>query len=220
MLWGYIMQKTIYEDEEKNLYAVLKKTRRRLFKMFKSVPDGEYLYEHIGTRIKTDDSMRGKCVRKGYPLTKKSALELIHDAIGIRIVTVFQEDIYRNVGLIKSVPEWKIESEKDFIKTPKANGYRGYHIILSVPLKESGKSYFVEIQIRTIAMDTWSALEHRLWYKKDEKYAEEIAMCEDLPDIQEELKRCSSNMENLDKRMSKLRKKISERTNERKRQAG
>lgn len=99
--------------------------------------------EHIRARIKSDDSMREKCRRKGLPETRESATEIIRDAIGIRIVCAFLDDIYT-------------------IRHVKPNGYRSFHMILRV-----AERFFVEIQLRTISQDTWASLEHHMKYKKE-----------------------------------------------------
>ena len=90
------------------------------------------LYEHLHARIKTEKSMREKCQRKGLPQTSKSALKEIRDAIGVRIITGFTDDIYRIVEYIRQIPTIHIFTEKDYIRQVKPNGYRSYHLILEV----------------------------------------------------------------------------------------
>ncbi|MEE0954980.1 MAG: GTP pyrophosphokinase family protein [Eubacterium sp.] len=156
---------------------------------------GEPLYEHLIYRIKDDGSMREKCSRKGLPVSSKSALTDIKDAIGLRIVTGFIEDIYTCIEKIRAFPGVSILEEKDYITHVKPNGYRSYHLILEmkVPYEDvlgrNPGTYYAEIQLRTIAMDSWASLEHQLKYKhaiKNEKLivselkraADELASCD------------------------------------------
>lgn len=166
---------------------------------------GEAAYEHLIYRIKGQESMREKCSRKGLPQTAQSALRDIHDAIGIRIVCRFIDDIYMNRNRIAALPGCRIVKEKDYIKQAKENGYRSYHMIveLEVPyddvLGQNPGHYFAEIQIRTIAMDTWASLEHQLKYKHDIKNTELIVR---------ELKRCADELAACDVSMQTIRNLI------------
>ena len=132
--------------------------------------------EHCLGRIKSEDSMREKCVRKNLPVTTESALEKIYDAVGVRIVCAFVDDVFTIRDYIVNSGRYEIIEEKDYINNAKPNGYRSYHMILRV-----GGKYHAEIQLRTISMDTWAALEHHLKYKK------KIGARQKL--IEEELKR-------------------------------
>ena len=93
---------------------------------------GESAYEHLIFRIKSEESMREKCLRKGLPLTPRSALHEIHDAVGIRVVCCFLNDIYDIVNFIASLPHCRIVQQKDYIRSAKPNGYRSYHLIVEV----------------------------------------------------------------------------------------
>lgn len=163
---------------------------------------GEHGYEHIISRIKSDESMREKCQRKNLPETPYSALRINTDAIGIRVVTSFVDDIYQMINYIRSFDNCKIIEEKDYIKHAKPSGYRSYHLILEVntdlpDVDNSGKgSYFVEIQLRTIAMDTWASLEHKIRYKKDIPSQELITS---------ELKRCADELASCELSMQTIR---------------
>ena len=145
------------------------------------------LYEHLHARIKTEKSMREKCQRKGLPQTSQSALKEIRDAIGVRIITGFTDDIYRIVEYIRQV---------------KPNGYRSYHLILEVTtpypdcLGNAQGTYFIEIQLRTIAMDSWASLEHQMKYKKNIQNPERITR---------ELKRCADELASCDLTMQTIR---------------
>ncbi len=166
---------------------------------------GEKLYEHYSCRIKSDSSMREKCDRMELPQNAHSALTKIKDSIGIRIVCLFIDDIYKNLERIRAFSGCTVFREKDYIQHAKPNGYRSYHIILLVdtPFADAkGRApgrYFVEIQLRTIAMDTWAALEHELRYKKQIAEAELIA---------EELKRCANELAACDVSMQTIRNLI------------
>ena len=118
--------------------------------------------EHYLTRIKSEESMREKCVRKGLPVTTDSALNIIKDAIGVRIVCAFVDDVYDIKDYLKNSGRYEFIEEKDYIRHAKPNGYRSYHIIIRI----DGR-FYAEIQLRTISMDTWAALEHHLKYKKN-----------------------------------------------------
>jgi len=164
------------------------------------------LYEHLHARIKTEKSMREKCQRKGLPQTSQSALKEIRDAIGVRIITGFTDDIYRIVEYIRQMPSIHIFKEKDYIRQVKPNGYRSYHLILEVAtpypdcLGNDQGTYFIEIQLRTIAMDSWASLEHQM------KYKHEIAG--DVSLITAELKRCADELASTDISMQTIRDMI------------
>ena len=166
---------------------------------------GDRLYEHLRWRIKSDESMREKLSRKQLEPTARNALHGITDAIGLRIVCLFIDDVYKNIALIKSLPGCTVIKEKDYIQDSKPNGYRSYHMILDVEtdaVDVDGNNpghYFVEVQLRTIAMDTWAALEHELKYKKDIANPELIA---------QELHRCANELASCDVSMQTLRRII------------
>ena len=134
---------------------------------------GEAAYEHLIYRIKSEGSMREKCDRKGLPQTAYSALHDIRDAIGIRIVCCFLDDIYRAIDFLKSLDGVRVVEEKDYIRHVKPNGYRSYHVILELeePYEDvTGANpghFYAEVQLRTIAMDSWASLEHQMKYKHD-----------------------------------------------------
>ena len=155
--------------------------------------------EHVLGRIKGEESMREKCRRKGLPETADSALTQIRDAIGIRVVCSFLDDIYDIRDALTVLPGYELVEEKDYIKHVKPNGYRSLHLILKVSAPEgTGRdAYFVEIQLRTISMDTWAALEHHLKYKQD------IGARTGL--IVGELKRCADELASTDASMQTIR---------------
>ena len=151
--------------------------------------------EHCLARIKTEDSMREKCRRQGLPETEESALHAIYDAIGIRIVCAFLDDVYRVAGYLKSFDDLEVIAVKDYIRNVKPNGYRSYHLVLRTP-----SGYYVEIQLRTISMDTWAALEHHMRYKK--------ALSGGVDLIAAELKRCADELASTDVSMQEIRNLI------------
>ena len=168
---------------------------------------GYKLFEHFISRIKTNDSMIEKCKRKGFEVNTYSALKEIKDAIGVRIVCGFVDDIYTLVSLFKDMENINVVEEKDYILNVKPNGYRSYHMILEVITpypdcegNESGR-YYIEIQLRTIAMDSWASLEHQMKYKKNISNHERIT---------KELKRCADELASCDLNMQTIRKLIEE----------
>lgn len=166
---------------------------------------GEKAYEHLIYRVKDKDSMLEKCTRKNLPQTTYSALHDIQDAIGIRIICRFIDDIYKNIKYLKALPNLKIIKEKDYIKNVKPNGYRSYHLIveLTAPYEDvlghNPGTFFAEIQVRTIAMDSWASLEHQMKYKHDIKNPELIV---------KELKRCADELAACDISMQTIRNLI------------
>jgi len=166
---------------------------------------GEKAYEHLIYRVKDKDSMLEKCTRKNLPQTTYSALHDIQDAIGIRIICRFIDDIYKNIDYLKSLPNLKIIKEKDYIKNVKPNGYRSYHLIVEITapyediLGNNPGKFFAEIQVRTIAMDSWASLEHQMKYKHDIKNPELIV---------KELKRCADELAACDISMQTIRNLI------------
>ena len=152
--------------------------------------------EHLKYRIKAQDSMREKCRRKGIPETAKSALETIRDAIGLRVICTFLDDVYPIRDDLASRADLTIVDEKDYIQFVKPNGYRSLHLIV----RKDG--YYAEIQIRTISMDTWAALEHQIRYKKN--VGNSVL-------IYEELKRCADELASTDVSMQIIRAAINEK---------
>ena len=153
--------------------------------------------EHYLTRIKSEDSMREKCRRKGLPVTTHSALHIIKDAIGVRVVCAFVDDVFEICRRLKASGQYEFVEEKDYIRHAKPNGYRSYHLIIRFQ-----NGYFAEIQLRTISMDTWAALEHHLKYKKD--VGGKTAL------IVQELKRCADELASTDLSMQTIRDMILE----------
>lgn len=166
---------------------------------------GERLYEHLRGRVKSEASMEGKCQRKNLPLTPQSALRVNRDSVGLRVVCNFIDDIYTCIDFIKQWDNVSVYQEKDYITNAKPNGYRSYHMILDVTIPDEDVDgnipghYFVEVQLRTIAMDTWASLEHEMKYKKNIKNQKMIV---------EELKRCANEIATTDINMQAIRNMI------------
>lgn len=151
------------------------------------------------TRIKSAESMRQKLQRLAFPITAESAMKNVFDAAGVRLVCPFIQDIDRTAELIRAIPCVQIQTEKDYIRSPKPNGYRSYHMILSMPLRflgNSQKTVWLEVQLRTIAMDCWANIEHQLKYKQN------------IPDqalLVQELKRCADEITSTDLSLQTIR---------------
>ncbi len=129
------------------------------------------LMDYIDTRIKTAESIMQKMQKRDIPLTYRHMIENINDIAGIRIICPLKKDIFSIKDLIQKLPGVNILKEKDYITHPKKSGYSSYHLIVEVPVTLSHQNMYVkvEIQIRTIAMDFWSTLEHKVKYKSDLK---------------------------------------------------
>ena len=127
--------------------------------------------------------------------------------LGMRIICNYIDDVYEVANMLKNFRDLKVIREKDYIKNPKPNGYRSYHIIFELSLEIEGeiKPVFVEIQIRTIAMEFWASLEHEMKYKKNVK---------DQQLIVEELKRCADEIATIDLNMQTIKKMIDLEENE------
>ncbi|MBQ7985949.1 MAG: GTP pyrophosphokinase family protein [Clostridia bacterium] len=157
--------------------------------------------EAIKSRIKTPESIISKMQRKGLDINMNSLMYYIEDVAGIRVICSFIDDIYEVANMLVSQDDIKLLSVKDYIKNPKPNGYRSYHMIVEVPVffANHRQNMKVEVQLRTIAMDFWASLEHKMKYKKDIKGSDEIV---------KELKRCADNIAELDKRMQDINEGI------------
>lgn len=157
--------------------------------------------EHITSRVKSPESIAKKIRHKGKELTVENIVKYINDIAGIRIICSFTSDIYRIADLIAKQNDIKVLKIKDYIMQPKENGYASYHMIVSVPifLSNSVIDTKVEIQIRTIAMDFWASLEHKIYYKFEGNAPE---------DIRKELKECADIVNYLDQKMLSLNEEV------------
>lgn len=155
--------------------------------------------EHIKCRIKSYDSIVKKLEKKGLELTNENVVNYINDVVGVRVVCSFIPDVFEIVKVIENSKNIKILSKKDYINNPKDSGYSSFHLIVSVPVNLSTGIKYVkaEIQIRTIAMDFWASLDHKISYK--------FPQPDELPArVIEELKTSSEIVKLLDKKMAEL----------------
>ena len=163
-------------------------------------------FESIKSRLKSPESIYEKLMRKGVPVTVENIREKLSDVAGVRVICSFPDDIYRLAELLIGQDDIILLKRKDYIRNPKSNGYRSLHIIIEIPVFLSSEKIYrkVEVQFRTIAMDFWASLEHKLKYKKDVQNAEEIVR---------KLKACADSIEILDYQMQSVRDEI-DRTKE------
>ncbi|MBQ9766486.1 MAG: GTP pyrophosphokinase family protein [Lachnospiraceae bacterium] len=157
--------------------------------------------EHITARIKSPDSIAKKLRHQGRALTVENIVRYINDVAGIRIICSFTSDIYLISDLIRKQSDVKVLKIKDYIANPKPNGYTSYHMIVTVPIFFSDMTIDtkVEIQIRTIAMDFWASLEHKMYYKFEGNAPE---------NIRRELKECADLVGFLDRKMLAINEEI------------
>lgn len=157
--------------------------------------------EYVKTRLKTPESIVKKLKRYGYEDSIQNMIEYCNDIAGIRIVCSFTSDIYRLADMIGKQNDITVISIKDYIKNPKPSGYKSYHMIVTIPIFLSDRMVDtkVEIQIRTIAMDFWASLEHKIYYKFEGNAPEYISR---------ELRECSGIVSVLDDKMLSLNEAI------------
>lgn len=157
--------------------------------------------EMIKSRVKKPMSIIEKLKRRGLPVTLESMMENLDDIAGVRVICSFMDDIYDVAEMLVRQDDLRVIAIKDYIKHPKDNGYRSYHMIVEVPVFFSNRKQFmrVEIQIRTMAMDFWASIDHELKYKKSISDSEEISR---------ELKECADVITMTDERMLAIRKRI------------
>lgn len=157
--------------------------------------------EHIKSRIKTPESIVKKLKRHGYESTISNMVRYVNDIAGIRVICSFTSDIYQIAEMISNQSDINVISVKDYIVNPKPSGYKSYHMLVTVPvyLSDRIENTKVEIQIRTVAMDFWASLEHKIHYKFEGN----------APDhIREQLVECSRIVSDLDTRMLNLNREI------------
>lgn len=162
-------------------------------------------FESIKSRLKSPVSIMEKLRRKGLPINEEvleqQIEENLFDVAGLRVICAFQEDIYALSDLLVHQDDIQLLRTKDYIKNPKPNGYRSLHQILEIPvfLKEGKTFVKVEVQFRTIAMDFWASVDHKLRYKKNVTNEEEIM---------EKLRICADSITAIDEEMQKIRNMI------------
>ena len=187
---------SIYGDERPMLVQILHLLETRVETLREKYrADDSDPVEHCLGRIKSERSMREKCRRRGLAETTESALQELHDAIGLRIVCAFVNDVYMMRDYMLSFDDVGLVEEKDYIRRAKPNGYRSYHMVLLVD-----EQIYAEIQLRTISQDTWAALEHHMRYKK--------TLNGNTALIAQELKRCADELASTDVSMQTIRDMI------------
>ena len=157
--------------------------------------------ETIKTRLKSVESIGDKLTALNVPITVNSIEENLHDVAGVRIICGFPSDIYTLADAFLKQDDITLIEKKDYIVNPKPNGYRSLHLIVEIPifLHDEKRTMKVEVQFRTISMDWWASLEHKIRYKKDVDVSTEIT---------EELRECAESAAMLDNRMEQIQKKI------------
>ncbi len=188
-----------FEAYYQDSYSALKQLEQGLMELLKEYPglegDGQIqpvLY--LQSRIKRPESMIQKLKRQHLPTDAATALKKTRDAVGIRVICSFVNDVYEVAEWLRDRPELRILEEKDYIAYPKPNGYRSLHLI--VQMTQAAPKPAAEIQLRTIALDFWAALEHQLKYKRHIPHEKTI---------RDELKRCADEISSLDLSMQTLR---------------
>lgn len=163
--------------------------------------------EHIKSRIKSSESIVKKLKKHGLESTIENMVEYVNDIAGVRVICSFTSDIYRVADMLASQNDIKVLSIKDYIKNPKPSGYKSYHMLVTVPIFLSNRvvDAKVEIQIRTVAMDFWASLEHKIYYKFEGNAPEHIKTS---------LIECANMVSALDDQMLQLNTEIQSLLNE------
>lgn len=166
--------------------------------------------EHVSSRIKTPESILKKVQKKGCELNLKSIKENIQDIAGVRITCSFISDIYELSNMLSKQQDIKVLEAKDYISNPKPNGYRSLHLILEVPVFMSDREEHVcvEVQIRTIAMDFWASLEHKIYYKYNSTVPKRLVT--ELTEAAESAAQLDKKMERIHKEMNELKEAVEE----------
>lgn len=159
--------------------------------------------ETIKSRLKKPEAIKGKLDKKGLPYTPEAVVEGVKDVAGVRVICSFTEDIYNLADCLLRQDDVELLYRKDYIQQPKESGYRSLHLIVRIPiyLQEEKRMMKVEVQLRTIAMDFWASLEHKLRYKKN--ISPEV-----IEELSSELGECAKLCASLDSRMEQLKNKM------------
>ncbi len=214
------MEPTVFKDIPKNKEAAIEKFQdfqkfmmmyncaikevRTKFEVLNdelSVTSNRNPIQMIKSRIKSPFSIMEKLERRNFEISMDSILNNLNDVAGVRIICAFVNDIYDIADMFSSQDDITVLEIKDYIKNPKPNGYRSYHMIVEVPVffTDCKKNLKVEVQLRTIAMDFWASLEHSMKYKKD---------IDDADTIMRELKSCADSIAETDLQMQSINDKI------------
>ncbi len=193
----YLKMQHLYDSAVKQLTTRLEVLNNEFKVLYARNP-----IHHIESRVKSTDSIIGKLLKKGLPVSVEAAVRNINDIAGIRVVCCYIDDVYRVEEMLLRQSDIELVKRQDYIKAPNFNGYRSLHLDLRIPiyLSNSTKYVLTEIQIRTVAMDFWASLEHDLRYKGDK---------EKLPEgINEEMYRCADEIAAIDKKMQDMYRRI------------
>lgn len=157
--------------------------------------------EHVSSRLKSIDSLRAKAERIGCPLELDAIAEQITDIAGVRIVCAFIADAYQVLDMLTTQPDVTVRVIKDYVARPKPNGYRSLHAIVEIPvfLSDDVRRVPIELQIRTVAMDFWASVEHKIYYKYDKDVPGELVA---------ELAAAARVAHDLDQRMGELHRTV------------
>ena len=200
----YFVMRNLYESAVKQLVLKLEILNSEFNTLYARNP-----IHHIESRVKSSESIAAKLQRKGSPVTLEAAARDINDIAGVRVVCNYIDDVYRVAGMLERQEDLEIVKRQDYIKTPNYNGYRSLHLDVRVPVYLSDRTEHVvaEIQIRTIAMDFWASLEHKLQYKKNIPESQAKFLKDELYD-------CAQQSAALDKRMQNIRNIIAKSESE------
>lgn len=157
--------------------------------------------EHVSSRLKSIESLRAKAERIGCPLELDAIEEQITDIAGVRIVCAFIADAYQVLDMLTTQPDVTVRVIKDYVARPKPNGYRSLHAIVEIPvfLSDDVRRVPIELQIRTVAMDFWASVEHKIYYKYDKDVP---------PELVAELAAAARVAHDLDQRMTELHRTV------------
>ena len=152
---------------------------------------------HIESRLKSPQSMFTKLEKNGIDISLQAAIDNLNDIAGIRVVCCYIDDVYKVADILLSQDDISLIKKKDYIKNPKPNGYRSLHLVLSIPifLSDHKEKIPVEVQFRTIAMDMWASLEHKLRYKHKKELPEDLKL---------DLKKCADEISAIDEKLQSL----------------
>ena len=197
-----------YEDAKQMLLTRLDVLNHNLYGDASARP-----IHNIQCRIKKKQSIEEKLQRKGKEPTVMNAKDYLQDIAGVRVICYFVDDIYNLTELLKSQSDLIVIRERDYIGNPKPNGYRSYHVIVGVPVYcLDGMEYFpVEIQFRTMSMDFWASMEHRICYKQERDNKEEIQR--ELLRYAEILKEIEEGFEGYNEQNQNEKARLSHKTN-------
>ena len=192
-----------YSSALKGVNMYVETIEEELFAMRQSNP-----IEHVKARLKRPSSIARKLEKKGYEPTVANAIKYIDDIAGVRIVCLFQDDIYRIGNVIENLPNIKVVRIKDYIKHPKESGNSSLHLNIEIPifLQNEKRPMKVEVQLRTIAMDFWASVEHKLRYKKNIPDSEAETLAVELSSYADQLAELDYKMEQIKKRIVEAEK--------------